>query len=59
MPAGSWDIIGRTEQLPKLREELRDAIRTLSNARRGEVWEIVNKMLALYDTTFQGPGPKG
>lgn len=29
----------------KLRGELRDAVHTLSNTRRAEVWEIVNKLL--------------
>lgn len=31
----------------ELRSELRDAIQTLSNARRAEVWEIVNKLIAV------------
>jgi hypothetical protein len=31
----------------ELRGELRDAIQTLSNARRAEVWEIVNKLVQL------------
>jgi hypothetical protein len=36
-----------TARVVQLRSELRDAVQTLSNARRAEVWEIVNKMLHL------------
>ena len=72
MNADPWDDIGRAmtrqqkryaalkrrdAELPKLREELREAIQTLSNARRSEVWELVNKMLALYDSPSQGSRP--
>lgn len=31
----------------QLRTELSDAIKTLSNARRAETWEIVNKLVQL------------
>ena len=73
MPAREWDLVGsamsrqqkryaalkhRDAELPKLREELRAAIQTLSNARRSDVWEIVNKMLALYDSPSQGDAPE-
>jgi hypothetical protein len=31
----------------RLREEFREAIRTLSNARRAEAWAILNELVAL------------
>lgn len=31
----------------QLREELRDALRTLSNTRRAEAWAIVNELIAI------------
>ena len=34
-------------RIVQLRGELRDSIRTLSNARRAEVWEIVNQLVQL------------
>jgi len=36
-----------TARVVQLRSELRDAVQTLSNARRAEVWEIVNKLIHL------------
>lgn len=39
-----------------LRGQLRDAIQTLSNARRSEVWEIVNELIA-WETLERTPEP--
>jgi len=36
------DIVAHTVAL---RSQLRDTIRTLSNARRAEAWEIVNELI--------------
>lgn len=35
------------ERSMRLRSPLRDAMQTLSPARRAEVWEIVNEMISL------------
>lgn len=38
----------------QLRAQLRDAIQTLSNARRSEVWEIVNELLRVGGSVGSG-----
>ena len=58
--AHTWQQIGRADgpwyacpgkqrvaSEVQLRAALRDAIQTMSNARRADVWEIVNKLVGL------------